>query len=378
MKLLFWTSLIFLAYIYLFYPLAIVLIAKFKNKPVRKGDITPSVSLIIAAYNEEKHMVNKIENTLSLDYPTEKLEIIVVSDGSTDGTNKIVKEYAHCNVKLVALRQRVGKTEAQNNAIEKASGEILFLTDATTILPPDALKKIVRNFCDSEVGCVGGHVAFRGLTENMTGAGLQIRLGYETYFRTKLSEIRSMFCVPGCICAFRKELFQPLRSDLVSDLVTPLQILEKGFRIIHESEALALVNRPTSAEGELKRRSRIVLQSIRGSLWMKHLANPFKYGFFVTSIYIHRLLRFFSPIFLLAVFFGNLFLVSHWFYKFTFFSQLAIYVTAAVGFAFERKGYKIGLVSGIFYFCLINAACLMGLFKLILGETGRTWEQVAR
>ncbi len=355
-----------------------VAIARWNAKPVKKADITPTVSIIIAAYNEEKHIRKKIENTLAMDYPKEKFEIIIASDGSTDRTNEIVKQYSDCGVKLVTLDKRSGKTEAQNRAIKIANGEILFFTDATTIHPPDALKKLVRSFFDPQVGCVTGQVTFCDLSRSLTGKGLKTRLNYEIYLRSKLSDIYSMLGATGCIYAIRRELCEPLHPDLVSDLVAPLKVLEKGFRTVYEPDALAIVDRITSAESESARRSRIVLQGLRGLFHMKHLSNPFRYGFFVSSMYIHRLVRWLAPTLLIAMLFSNMFLVNHKFYGAVFLLQVVFYAIASLGFLSEKKGYGIKLFSMPFYFCLTNVSALAGVIRYILGEKGQLWKQVGR
>lgn len=377
-EIIFWFSIAILFYVYFGYPLAVIAVARFRGKPVKKADIALTVSIIIAAYNEEKHIAKKIENILALYYPKQKLEIIVASDASTDKTNDIIKQYANQGIKLVVLEKRMGKTEAQNRAIKIAKGEILFFTDVTTIHPQDALEKLVRNFFDPEVGCVTGQVTFRDLDKNLTQKGLKTRLTYETYFRSKLAEIYSMLGATGCIYAIRRELCEPLRVDLVSDLVAPLKVLERGFRTVYEPEALALVDRPTQAQTEFARRTRVVVQGLRALFYMKHLGNPFRYGFFVSSMYTHRLIRWLAPTLLLVMSFSNILLLNHHFYQGTFLLQLVFYLGALLGFVSERKGYSIKLFSIPFYFCLTNASCLSGLIKCSLGEKGQVWEPVGR
>ena len=377
-EIIFWFSMVIVFYVYFGYPLAIIAVARFMRKPIEKADITPTVSIIIAAYNEEKHIAKKIENTLALDYPKEKIGIIIASDASTDRTNEIVKQYLNQKIKLIVLKRRMGKTEAQNRAIQTAKEEILFFTDATTIHPPNALRKLVRNFFDSRVGCVTGQVTFGDLARNLTGKGLRVRLSYEIYFRSKLSDIYSMFGATGCIYAIRRGLYDPLRTDLVSDLIAPLKVLEKGFRTVYEPEALATVHRSTSANSEFTRRSRIVLQGLRALFYMIHIANPFNYGFFVSSMYVHRLIRWIAPVLLLAVLFANIPLLNHHFYHVTFSLQLAFYSSALLGFFFERKGHRKGLFCIPFYFCLTNLSALLGLIRFLLGEKGQVWEHARR
>lgn len=378
MEIVLWIAIAAIFYIYAGYPLTIIILAGLMATPVKKANITPTVSIIIAAHNEEKHIRKKIENTLSLDYPREKLEIIISSDASTDMTNEIVKQYSDYGIRLVGLEKRSGKTKAQNRALELAKGDILFFSDATTIYPSNAVKKLVRNFFDPQVGCVTGQVTFPDLARNLTGKGLKARLNYEIYFRNKLSDIYSMLGATGCIYATRRELCEPLRADLVSDLAAPLKVLEKGRRTVYECEALALVDRPTLAKSEFARRSRMVLRGFRTLFYMKHLSNPFRYGFFVSSMYIHRLIRWLAPTLLLLILFSNMFLLRHEFYQVTLLLQLGFYITALLGFIFEMQGYGIKVFSIPFYFCLTNAAAFSGLVRYLLGEKGQVWEHAGR
>ena len=341
MGIIFWFSTLVIFSIYLGYPLVVTLWAKLRPKAVRKGDVVPSVSILISAYNEEKHLERKIDNSLAIDYPREKLEIIVISDASTDGTHEILKRYAGQGIRYYVLEERRGKTAALNKALEMARGEILFFTDATTIHPPEVLKRLVRNFCDPEVGCVSGKVIFRDLDANLTGKGLKARLGYEIYLRHRLSDIWSMFGATGCIMAIRKGLCQTLREDLVMDLVVPLLALQRFFRTVYEPEALAFVDRPTSSEGEFNRRSRIVLRGLRALVYMRCLGNPFRYGVFVSAMFYHRLLRWLAPVFFIIVFISSLSLVSQRFYLALFLIQVGFYLCAVGAHFIEEGNYRI-------------------------------------
>ncbi len=371
----FWLSLGILSYIYCGFIIILFFVSKLMNKPVQKKDILPSVSLIICAYNEEKHIRRKIENSLALDYPKDRMEIIVVSDGSTDETSAILKEIHNPLLKTHQMPERSGKTECQNVAVTMSRNEILFFTDATTLHPPNALKLLLRSLQDPSVGCVTGRPIFNW-DDSVTSKGLSKREKYEFYLRSKLGEVNTLFGAQDCMYAIPRRLYSPLRKDLDSGFVGPLKILERGYRTIYEPEAVAFVDRPVPKMGdEFIRRSRIVLRGMRGLLHMRQLMNPFKYGFLALSLISTRLLRWLSPVFLFVLFISNIFLLDSPFYRSTFLFQVGFYLTAFAAFLLERRGRRVGLVFYIpLYFCILACSAAVGLKRLLAGESGQMWQ----
>ena len=374
-KILFALSLGTLFYVYFGFVFILRVGSFFRNRPIQKKDILPSVSVIICAYNEEKDIQQKLGNCMELDYPKDRLEVIVVSDGSTDRTNAILKGINNPFLRVHYMPERSGKTECQNVAIKMSKNEVLFFSDATIIHPPDVLKLLLRSLYDPSVGCVTGKPVFNE-DEGLTSKGLSKREKYELNLRSRLGVMNSLFGATDCIYAIPRRYYVPIRRDLDSGFVGPLKILEQGYRTVYEPEALAFVNRPAPKMiDEFSRRSRIVLRGMRGLLHMRQLMNPFKYGFLAVALISTRLLRWLTPVFLALLFISNIFLLYSPVYFATFLFQVAFYLTAFIAFLCERKGYRLSLVFSIpLYFCLLAWSAAAGLRRLLAGETGQMWQ----
>lgn len=376
-QIIFWASLGTLAYIYIGHLVVLVVMSKLKQQAVLKAEIFPSVSIIICAYNEERHIARKIANCLDLDYPRDKVEIIVVSDGSHDGTNAILEKVktGHAFVKTHYMRERSGKTACQNAAVHMASNEVLFLTDATTVHPRNALRLLVRSLHDPSVGCVTGKPVFKPDT-GLISTGQEKRDRYEYYLRGKLGQVKTLFGAQDCIYAIPRKLYPPIRPDLDSGFVGPLKILEKGYRTVYEPEAVAIVDRrPPNIKDEFVRRSRIMLRGMRGLLHMRHLMNPFKHGFLAVSLITSRLLRWLTPVWLVSLILSNVFLLNSPFYLGAFLLQVGFYFSAVVAFVLEQRGYRPNIVFSVpLYVCTLAAAAADGLRRLLAGESGQMWQ----
>jgi len=373
----FWFSLAALLYVYVGFMCLLVLIALVRRRPAPRwcgGE--PSVSIIICAYNEEKSIVQKIENCLALDYPHDKIEIIVVSDGSTDGTNDILNAYRHPLLRVMFMPQRAGKSACQNRAAQEARNDILFFTDATTMHPPEALRVLLKGFSDPTVGCVTGRPVFRR-DASMTCSGLSRREQYELFLRRKLNDVQTLFGAQDCMYAIPRRIFIPTRPDLDSGFVGPLQLLAKGYRTVYVFDALAYIERrPPSLQDEFARRSRIVLHGLRGLIYMRRLMNPLRYGFTAVALISSRLLRWLSPVLLLTLFVSNLFLLHRGpAYGVMLLMQVLFYAAAWTGYRCERKGRHAGaLLSVPFYFCMLMCAAVTAMVNLCRGETYQTWQ----
>ncbi|MBA3767261.1 MAG: glycosyltransferase, partial [Acidobacteria bacterium] len=201
LKLLWWLGAAALLYTYLGYPLIVFIVSSLRPRHVRRGSFMPSVSVIITAYNEERDLRAKIENTLALDYPREKLEIIVASDCSNDRTDEIAREFAAHGVRLHRQPERLGKTAAQNSAVAKASGEIILFSDATTLYPPDVARVMMPGFADATVGCVAGRLIYVDPAQTSTGRGARSYWGYETFIKRHESRACSLIGASGCLYA---------------------------------------------------------------------------------------------------------------------------------------------------------------------------------
>lgn len=369
----FWLFIFIIFYAYFGYPMLLFIISLFINNCVRKKEITPYVTFLITAFNEEKSIKIKLENTLSLEYPSDKLEIIVASDGSTDETDDIVKDYFKEKVKLIRVEGRLGKTESQNRAVKIAQGEIIVFSDADSIYNSDALRKLVRNFIDTNVGVVAGKTNYI-TNKNTLGIGTKIFWTYELLIKQAQSKLKTLTGVSGCIYALRKDLYVPLSADIISDLVEPLKIIEKGFRVVYEPEAVAYEKTRETSASEFTMRIRVISRGMRGLLNMRKLLNPFKYGLISFQIFSHKIIRWFVFFFMVGLFICNLFLLEKKFYFGFFIGQLIFYALALLGLLFDLRGRRIKIFTIPLYFCVINFASFIALFKLAKGTNTITWD----
>ena len=374
-EIIFWASLGTLAYVFFGFVALLGIVAVFKQRPVGKRDITPSVSVILCAFNEERHIRQKIQNCLDLDYPKDRMEIIVVSDGSTDRTDAILAELNEPLVRVHRLATQQGKTACQNAAADMAKHEALFFTDATVMHPPESLKLLVRALADPTVGCVTGRPVFKR-DEGAASLGQGKREKYEFFLRAKLGEAGTLFGAQDCMYAIPRQLYIPVRDDLDSGFVGPLQLLEKNYRTIYEPAAVAFIDRrPPTVYDEFARRSRIALRGMRGLIYMRQLMNPSRHGFVAISLISTRLLRWLSPVFLLLLFAANLFLLRDPFYRFTFLLQAAFYLMALAGYVMARRGHQLAMPLYIpLYFCVLACSATVGLKRLLTGDTGQVWQ----
>lgn len=377
---LFWLLVLIVLYVYFGYPLLLVVLSRLRPAPlVQKADITPTVSLIIPAYNEEKVIAQKIENALALDYPRDRLEIIVASDGSTDGTNEIVRTFASQDVKLVALDLNQGKSSVQNQAQAEADGDILFFSDANVMLRPNALGKILRNFSDDQVGCVVGKVTYlnQGDTSVTEGEGFYWR--YELFLREKESEIGNFAMGSGPIMAIRRTLFQPLDPNVGEDFVLPMWTAVNGFRVIYEPEAISeeILFQSTSAS-MFRTKGRVISKDLRGLFLCRAILNPFRHPLCALGLISHKLLRWLVPYFLVALFTLNLLLLGQPFYNLTLALQVVFYALAILGYLWQKRSKPPRILGIPFSFCLVNGAALLGVARLVLGKKSGQWEPVRK
>jgi cellulose synthase/poly-beta-1,6-N-acetylglucosamine synthase-like glycosyltransferase len=361
-------------YTYLGYPAFTFLLSVFVHNRVYKGSGEPRVTFLITAYNEEKSIAGKLEDTLSLDYPREKLEIIVASDGSTDRTDAIVKAFENRGVILCRVEGRVGKTETQNQAMKKATGDIVIFSDATTTYRKDAVRMIVRNYHDASIGAVSGRYEYVNPTGASVGLGTILFWKYENFLKGRQTNIRTVTGCCGCIYSVRRKLYENLPKDIISDLVEPLKILEKGYRIAFEPEAVAYETTTESSKQEFGMRIRVISRGMYGLLYMRKLFNPFRYGFVSFQLLSHKVMRWMIPFGLPLLLVSNLALVGRPFYDLALMGQAAFYLAAGGGYLLERKGKKGKLFAIPLYYCVINAASIIAFFRTVTGKRAVVWE----
>src|SRR5438105_7093259 len=265
-KIIFILSLLLVAYAYAGYPVLIFILSRLFHRPVHKAEITPKVSLIITAYNEERDIAAKLENTLALDYPADKLEIIVASDCSTDRTDEIARSFARRGVRLHRQAERLGKTAAQNEAVALARGEIILFSDATTLYREDVLRAMLPNFADESVGCVAGRLIYVDPTASGVGRGAKSYWGYETFLKTHESRACSLIGASGCLYAVRRAAYVPMYHEACSDFLIATVMVEQGLRAVYEPDAVCTEETNRRADKELRMRVRVIKQTFT-DLW---------------------------------------------------------------------------------------------------------------
>jgi cellulose synthase/poly-beta-1,6-N-acetylglucosamine synthase-like glycosyltransferase len=377
-EIIFWTFVCCVVFAYVGYSLSIFLIALVVRRPLKKAPIEPRVTFLITAYNEERNLAAKIEQTLSLDYPPELLEIIVASDGSTDKTDSIARSYVDRGVRLVRVEGRVGKTETQNQAVRQAQGEIIIFSDATTRYEHNAIRNIVRNYADEQVGAVSGRYEYYNPTGASIGVGSILFWKYENLIKRLQTSIHTITGCCGCIYSVRKSVYQPLPAEIISDLCEPLKVLEKGYRIVFEPDAIAYEETTEETHEEFNMRIRVAVRGMRGLLYMRALFNPFRYGFVSYQLLGHKVMRWFVPVFMLVVLLANLFLLDSWFYRVTLALQLGLYLAAAAGMLAEKWKIRFFAISVPLYLVTVNAASLAAMLRVLRGYKAVTWETVRK
>lgn len=366
-------SLAAIFYIYLGYPILISVLRFLFPRPVRKAEILPRVSLIIAAHNEENDIADKIRNSLSLDYPADRFEIIVASDSSTDATDQIVRSFESQGVILCRQEARRGKTRAQYNAALASKGEILVFSDATTLYARDALRKIVRSFADPEVGCVAGQLVYVREKTSSIDTGCRSYWNYEKVIKEHESRLGSLIGVSGCCYAVRRSCQAKLPPEMIDDFVIATEIHKLGLRTVYEPEALTLEETNSAVRDEFRMRVRIIEQTLRA---LVHYRNVFNKGdLFAFQMISHKMLRYSVPLWLLIALAANSYLaIDGGFFLYTLIIQLMGYSAAILGWLADRLGISVGLLSIPYYFMLVNVATVVAIFKFVIGDSHVVWE----
>ena len=377
MELIFWTSLGVILYVYVGYPLLLAMIA-FRAPPTRQDDsYCPSVSLIIAAYNEEKVLREKIDNSLALDYPRDRIEIVIASDGSTDATDAIAASYMERGIILYKVIPRGGKTRALNTVIPKTRGEILVLSDANTMFQPDAIRKLVRHFADPTVGAVSGDVRLVDAAESHAySEGLYYC--YERWLQGLESQVGSVIGADGGMYAVARRHFRPpVNSIILDDFVISMTVARLGFRVLYEPEAVAIEQGTLSGREEFFRKVRIIaggIQALKLGAGVPNLGQPL----LLLGYFSHKLLRWLMPCLMLLIFLAAAALAKEPFYVFILSVQVLFY-GAALGYGLNTLGLRQLRISGIaYYFSFVNSAALLGLWKGLWGRQNAAWQRTTR
>lgn len=372
--LLFTASLAACAYPYFGYPAILWLGSRFRSRPVRKEAVRPTVTAIIPARNEADLIREKVSNTLELDYPRDRLEVLVVSDGSSDETESIVDSFDDGQVRLISLPPG-GKARALNVGASEATGELLVFTDADITLERDCLARLVENFADPEVGGACGNKRYRPSADgDATGTGEGLYWRYDKWQKRLESRMGSVFAADGALHAVRRDLYVPIRDpSQADDLAISTRVVLQGHRLIFEPEAVTSEEAPAEASRELRRKIRIANQTFRALLGLGE--GLWKHGFYSFQLVSHKLLRYLVPFFLFPLFLSSLALAgTHPFFTAAFAAQAAVYALGAAGhFLRGTRPGRWKLFAVPFFFCFVNFAALLGVLSVFSGRRRLSW-----
>jgi cellulose synthase/poly-beta-1,6-N-acetylglucosamine synthase-like glycosyltransferase len=373
----FWACVALLAYVYAGYPALVWLLSKIRPRPVVRADSEPRVTVLITAFNEEAAIRHKIENTLAIEYPRQKLEILVASDGSTDGTDDAVREFAERGVRLIRVDGRVGKTATQNAAVEAATGEIILFSDATTDYRPDVFRTILPAFADESVGCVAGRLVYVDDLGTTVGKGARNYWSYETFIKSAESRACSLIGASGCLYAVRRSAYDAMYPEACSDFLICTNLYRRGLRSIFEPSAVCYEQTNDRSNDEMRMRVRVISQTLT-DLWRnRDMLNPLRSGFFAVELISHKVLRYAVPL-VLTVLMASTLLLDHSspIYAAAMLGQAAFYGMALAAWVLEKFGARLSLLAMPLYFVLANLASVIAFYKFLSGERYATWQPI--
>jgi len=379
MELLLISSLIVVIYCFIGYPILLIILSTLKPRKImisEENNLT--VSIIIAAYNEENIIEEKIKNTLDLDYPNDRFEIIVASDASTDRTDEIVRKFKNKDIILFRREGRIGKTDIQNQAVNIAKGDIIIFSDANALYDRDAIKKIVRNFSDDHVGGVCGNLLYMNFDQNIDVAE-NLYWKYEKYLKEMESALNSVLGANGSIYAVRRNLYVPLPPNLISDFVEPLKIVEQGYRVVYEKEAISREDiKSVSGDQAFKRKVRINRRTIGALIYSLDFLGNRKNTLLFFQLISHKVLRYLMPFVLIVLYLLNIFVMNSILWKVCFSLQSLFYLLSFIGYLQRSNSRKKNIFYFPWYFVWTHIAILVGWFQFIKGDEVIVWETQSR
>jgi cellulose synthase/poly-beta-1,6-N-acetylglucosamine synthase-like glycosyltransferase len=365
---LFWIAALGVFYPYAGYPLVLGLLGLLKRRGNDAELVTlPTISIVIPVHNEAARLESKIDNTLALDYPADRMEIVIVSDGSTDRTVELVRARSDSRLVLIELPERGGKAAALNAALERIAGEVVVFTDASIILERASLRALVRSFADPTVGCVSG----QDCIPEGGGEGLYGR--YEVWLRRLESDVHSIVGASGSFYAQRRQLCHPFTEGMAPDFLSVLRTVEQGYRALTEPKAVGVMTSVKNPKQEFDRKVRTLLRGMTALFAYPALLNPFRYPAFAFALWSHKVLRWTVPFFLVAALLAPLPLLDRPFYLVVFVGQLSFYIGALAALA-ERGGIHRSLPGRIaLHFSSVNAAILTAWYRYWTGVRQELW-----
>ena len=379
LKFSFWLLLGLILWTYVGYPILLKLLAAVRRQRITLLPTEPSCTLVITAYNEERSIADKLANSLALDYPREKLQILVASDCSTDRTHEIVEGFADQGIELMVLENRGGKTAAQNAAVKRARGEIVIFTDASTEFSPETIRSLLLPFSDPRVGCVGAELDYVSDEGSGIGKGAGAYWRYEKRVKSLEAAVSSLIGVSGCLYAVRTSLYTEISPDMISDFVIASEIYAKGYLTVYANGAVSKEKTLENTGQEFNMRVRVAIRSVNALIRYAHMLNPFRYGFFAVQLLSHKVIRYLVPELLIALLAVHVAIVLRGnapFYQWLLVGHLAVYAAALIGWGTHVAGVKLPLLHIPFYFMQVNAAAFWALLRYIQGERKTIWTPI--
>jgi len=374
----FWASLLLLLYAYLGYPALIGAWAMLRPHPNGAGASLPTVTIVVVAHNEAGRIGARIENLLAIDYPRGSLEILIVSDGSTDATAVRARAGEPAGMRVIAFQARRGKPAVLNDIVPRSRGDIVVLADARQRFDPGAVRALVAHFADPEVGAVSGDLILTDPGPGTTvGKGVGAYRRYESFVRLCESRIGSTVGATGAIYAIRRNLFMPLPEDtILDDVLLPMRIARRGYRVLFEPAARAFDRAPATAREEFGRKARTLAGNFQLFSRETWLLNPLGNRLWLQTV-SHKGLRLLGPGLLLAALTSNLVLIDRPGYRLALLGQATFYAGALLGGLLRGTGKVRSLISLPYTFCLVNGAALVGAFRFLAARQRVTWDKVS-
>lgn len=388
----FWLNLLALAYVYAGYPLMAWLAGGLMDRKVTPDDKVhaaekvraaggaqpaarqPRVTVLIAAFNEARHIEATVRNKLAQDYPADLLDVIVISDASDDGTDTIVRGIGNPRVRLIRQEPRAGKTSALNLAMPETTGDIIVFSDANSLYAPDTVAKLVTFFADGDVGYVTGRMVYKAPDGSLTGEGCSLYMRYENQLRAWETRMGSVVGVDGGVDAIRRALYKPMRPDQLPDFVQPLRVREQGYRVVYQPDALLYEDALAATGDEYRMRVRVALRAFHALKDMAVLLDPARYGIFAWQLWSHKVLRYLAFVFQVTC------LVTAWrlanepgalFWRGVMIAQAVFYAAAVYGHVADRAPRLAGLAT---YLCVLNLASAHAFWQFLRGKRQVIWK----
>jgi glycosyltransferase involved in cell wall biosynthesis len=374
LQVLFWFCILAVAYPYAIYPVLIACSNRLFRRQLPAGgpEHEPNVSIICPIHNEEAGIRAKVENLLEIDYPPEKLQIVIVGDGCTDDSLGVAMLCGAGRVVLVPLSERAGKAAALNAGLERATGDVIVFTDASILIEPGAVRALVRHFANQAIGCVSGedHV------KDGSAEGAYGRL--ELLLRREEAKLHSIAGASGCLYAVRRAAWRPFQAGMAPDFVSVLDTVQAGLRATCEPAARGTMSSARSPHAEFERKTRTLLRGITAAFGNAALLNPLRYPKFGFVLISHKLMRWLGPVALLGILVTSFLLREVEPYRTALFLQVVFYAVASVGLAIPTLAARFSIVGAVSFFLLVNLAAAKALCLWLTGTRREVWEPTRR